>query len=104
MGSACDELYCLNGRACVKPERREEFLKTIEANRNTTLAEEPLAVKYVIGEDQDTPNTFHFFEQYKGKAGFEAHTKAPHFPNWEKFVGPIRLRLSWMCDFTQKQH
>ena len=44
-----------------------------------TLTKEPLAVEYTYGEDETTRNTFHFHEKYKGRAGFEAHTKAPHF-------------------------
>ena len=31
------------------------------------------------GESTTERNTFYFHEQYKGKAGFEAHTQAPHF-------------------------
>ena len=27
-----------------------------------------------------------FFEQYEGKAGFEAHTKTEHFAAWEAFA------------------
>ena len=31
-------------------------------------------------------NSFHFFEQYEGREGFEEHTQTPHFAAWEKFV------------------
>ena len=83
---ASDGLYCLNVKVCVKPERREEFLKCIEANQRGTLSTEPRAVTYLYGEDEATSNTFHFFEQYRGREGFEEHTRAPHFAVWEKFV------------------
>ena len=79
-------LYCLNVQLCIKPERRDEFLATIKANQAGTLSKEPLAVTYLFGEDESTPNTFHFFEQYEGRAGFEAHTQAPHFADWEAFA------------------
>ena len=79
-------LYCLNVQLCIKPERRDEFLATIKANQAGTLSKEPLAVTYLFGEDETTPNTFHFHEKYKGRAGFEAHTKAPHFAVWETFA------------------
>ena len=69
-------LHCLNVQLCIKPERRDEFLATIKANQAGTLSKEPLAVTYLFGEDENTPNTFHFFEQYEGRAGFEAHTQA----------------------------
>ena len=51
-----------------------------------TLTKEPLAVEYTYGEDETTRNTFHFHEKYKGRAGFEAHTKAPHFAVYVKFA------------------
>lgn len=79
--------YCLAVKLCVKPERRDEFLECIANNQRGTLSSaEPLALEYKYGEDATTPNTFHFFEKYKGKEGFEAHTKAPHFVVWEKFA------------------
>ena len=83
-------LYCLNVKLCIKPEVREEFLDCIRANQRGTLSSEPLAVTYVFGEDEATPNTFHFFEQYRGIEGFEAHTKSPHFADWEQFIRPSR--------------
>jgi quinol monooxygenase YgiN len=77
--------FCLNVSVFVKPERREEFLKCIVANQMGTLSSEPLAIEYLWGEDVDTLNTFHFFEKYEGRAGFEAHTQSPHFANWLEF-------------------
>ena len=79
-------LFCLNVCLRVKPERREEFLACIRANQKGTLATEPLAVTYAYGEDESTPDTWRFFEQYEGKAGFEAHTKTEHFAAWEAFA------------------
>ncbi|EOD25714.1 hypothetical protein EMIHUDRAFT_205801 [Emiliania huxleyi CCMP1516] len=51
-----------------------------------TLSTEPLAVEYVWGEDVDQPNTFHFYEKYEGRRGFEAHQATPHFAAWEVFA------------------
>eukprot|EP00306_Pavlova_sp_CCMP459_P021281 CAMPEP_0185550170 /NCGR_PEP_ID=MMETSP1381-20130426/19786_1 /TAXON_ID=298111 /ORGANISM="Pavlova sp., Strain CCMP459" /LENGTH=171 /DNA_ID=CAMNT_0028162941 /DNA_START=28 /DNA_END=543 /DNA_ORIENTATION=- len=79
-------LFCLNVCLKVKPERREEFIKCIRANQRGTLTSETLALEYVFGEDESTPNTFHFFEKYLSKEGFEAHTKTPHFAAWEEFA------------------
>jgi len=79
-------LYCLNVTLYVKPERRAEFLQCIKNNKAGTLSNEPLAVTYCYGEDTKEPNTFHFHEQYIGREGFEAHTKALHFAAWEKFA------------------
>ena len=78
--------FCLNVKLCIKPERRDEFMECIKNNKAGTLGTEPLAEAYIWGEDTETKNTFHFYEKYKGKAGFEAHQKTPHFAAWEKFA------------------
>ena len=70
----------------VKPSRREEFLRCIRANREGTLRTEPLALLYQWGESATELNTFYFQEAYKGKAGFEAHTRTAHFAAWEEFA------------------
>lgn len=83
---AADRRYCLNVKLCVKPEVRSAFLACILANQKGTLSSEPLACKYLFGEDEAAPNTFHFFEQYQSVEGFEAHTNTPHFAAWEAFA------------------
>lgn len=83
--------FCLNVKLCIKPERRDEFLECIRDNQAGTLGTEPLALEYVFGEDADEPNTWHFYEKYVGRAGFEAHQATPHFAAWEAFAatGPF---------------
>ncbi|KAJ1634790.1 hypothetical protein T492DRAFT_491095 [Pavlovales sp. CCMP2436] len=76
-------LYCVNVKLCVTPAARDTFLTCIRENQAGTLRTEPLAVKYLVGEDAHTPNTFHFLEQYMGEAGFAAHTESAHFKAWE---------------------
>jgi quinol monooxygenase YgiN len=78
--------YCLSVCLKVRAERRREFLACIGANRRGTLSSEPLALEYLFGEDEEEPNTFHFFEAYEGREGFEAHTRTPHFKDWEAFA------------------
>lgn len=85
-GGAAEPLYCLNVVLRIKPERRTEFLECIKMNQLGTLNNEPRAVSYVYGEDDDLPNTFRFFEQYVGVAGFDEHRDTSHFANWEKFA------------------
>lgn len=85
-----DYAYCLNVNLYPKADVRDEFLQVIAANKAGTDANEPLALQYVYGESTTAPNVFHFHEQYTGedagKEGFEAHTKAPHFGDWEAFA------------------
>lgn len=63
----------------VKPSRRDEFLSVIRANQAGTLSTEPLARGYTFGENTETPNVFHFQEQFASEDGFKAHTKTEHF-------------------------
>ena len=78
--------FCLNVKLCIKPERRVEFIECIQNNQKGTLQTEPLAIEYVWGEDTSEPHTFHFFEKYEGRQGFEAHQSTPHFAAWEEFA------------------
>ena len=78
--------FCLNVKLCVKPERRSEFIECIQSNQKGTLATEPLALEYVWGEDMAEANTFHFYEKYQGRQGFEAHQATEHFAAWERFA------------------
>ena len=82
----CGSKFCLNVQLCIKPERRDEFIECIRNNQKGTLSSEPLALEYTWGEDTTEPNTFHFYEKYEGKAGFEAHQATDHFAAWEEFA------------------
>ena len=78
--------FCVSVNLYVKPECREEFLRVIAINSAGTLSNEPLNISYTWGESTTEKNTFHFQEQFKGQAGFDAHTQSPHFATWKKFA------------------
>ena len=78
--------FCLNVKLCIKAECRDQFIECIRNNQKGTLSTEPLALEYTWGESTEEPNTFHFYEKYEGKAGFEAHQATPHFAAWEEFA------------------
>eukprot|EP00567_Pseudictyota_dubia_P005186 CAMPEP_0197457168 /NCGR_PEP_ID=MMETSP1175-20131217/45295_1 /TAXON_ID=1003142 /ORGANISM="Triceratium dubium, Strain CCMP147" /LENGTH=212 /DNA_ID=CAMNT_0042991441 /DNA_START=116 /DNA_END=754 /DNA_ORIENTATION=+ len=78
--------YCLNAKLSIKPEQREEFLKTIKEGQKLTLSDEPGSIQFVVGEDKDSSNTFYLFEHYESEEAFHAHTKAPHIALWEGLV------------------
>ena len=80
-----DSLFCLNVALHVKPDRRAEFLDAMRVDQAGALNSEPNAATYLFGEDASTPNTFHMFEQYIGRAGFEEHAQSPHYAAWAKF-------------------
>ena len=81
------DLFCVNVRCHVKPERRADFLTEISADQRGTLTSEPLAKAMLVGEDTSNTNVFHFHEEfYCGREGFKAHTASPHFQPWQCFV------------------
>jgi quinol monooxygenase YgiN len=84
------DAFCLNVQLSMRPEVREEFLKVIENNARGSNQDEPLCLQYIYGEDTDTPNVFHFHEQFTGKdggkEGFDAHAATDHFAKWEHFL------------------
>ena len=62
----------------VKPEERENFLELATQTAKATNEKEPGVNTYIFYEDQNTPNLFFFFEEWKNKAAFEAHLEQPH--------------------------
>lgn len=79
------ERFCLNVRLDVKPERLEEFLKTIKINEAGTRTE-PKNIRYSWGHSTTEPTSFHFQEQFCGQSGFDQHASSPHFSTWEAFA------------------
>jgi quinol monooxygenase YgiN len=77
--------FCLNVRLDVKPERRDEFLKVIQHDGKSTVANELDALQFVVGEDVDSTNTFYLHEQYKSEDAFTYHTQTPHYAKWQTF-------------------
>jgi quinol monooxygenase YgiN len=74
---AAERPFALNVKVHVKPERWEAFLAVIQQDAAQTVATEAGAWQFTLGEDTSTPHVFYFHEQYRDKAGFEAHTKTP---------------------------
>lgn len=84
--SQYENIFCLNVQLCIDSAVRDEFLEVIANNARGSNEEEPQCLQYVWGEDATEANTFHFHEQYVGKAGFEAHAATDHFAEWEAFA------------------
>lgn len=62
----------------VKPEDRDTFLELATQTAKATNETEPGVNTYIFYEDENTPNLFFFFEEWKNKAAFEAHLEQPH--------------------------
>uniref|UniRef100_A0A7S4JE53 ABM domain-containing protein n=1 Tax=Odontella aurita TaxID=265563 RepID=A0A7S4JE53_9STRA len=78
--------YAVNAKFSILPERREEFLKIIKEDQKQTLATEPGALRFVVGEDPKENNTFYLHEEYTSEEAFEAHGTTPHYGPWDKFT------------------
>lgn len=95
--------YCLSVKLSVNPTRRDEFLQTIRKNAKGTLTLEPACRQYTWGESKEYPNVFNFQEQFDNKEGFIAHTKMPHFLEWEKFASsPDAFTAPPVLDFFEE--
>jgi (4S)-4-hydroxy-5-phosphonooxypentane-2,3-dione isomerase len=71
----------------VKPERLEEYLKTtINLDGKGSVGDEPGCYRFDVLQDNTDPNKVYFYEVYKDRAAFEAHTKAPHYLKWAETV------------------
>ena len=77
--------FAINVKVSVKPERRAEFLDAIGKDAAQTLATEPGALQFTLGEDTETKNVFHFHEQYKTLEDIKHHQSMKHFAEYQSF-------------------
>lgn len=96
--------FALNVRLDVKPERRDDFLQIIQNDQSNTVAKEPDALQFVVGEDVDSPNTFYLHEQYKSEDAFKYHTETPHYAEWKKFCDSEPFSVAPVVDFYLCTH
>lgn len=77
----------LNVKFVLKPEaNRAAFFAALSVDQEQTLATEPGALQFAIGQDDKDPNTIHLHEQYKSKQDFEYHNTTPHFKDFIQYV------------------
>lgn len=80
-------MYVLFVKVHVKPERLADYLKaTAEVDARGSVGDEPGCFRFDVLQDEADPNTVYFYEVYRDKAAFEAHTRAPHFVKWRDTV------------------
>eukprot|EP00588_Corethron_pennatum_P010176 CAMPEP_0194272574 /NCGR_PEP_ID=MMETSP0169-20130528/6110_1 /TAXON_ID=218684 /ORGANISM="Corethron pennatum, Strain L29A3" /LENGTH=229 /DNA_ID=CAMNT_0039015275 /DNA_START=82 /DNA_END=771 /DNA_ORIENTATION=- len=75
----------LNLKISLKPERRDDFFKVIQNDAKQTVATEPGALQFTLGEDTEKINIFYLHEQYKEMKDVEHHQTTPHFDEWQAF-------------------
>jgi quinol monooxygenase YgiN len=65
-------------KVSIKPNQRDRWLELIRTNASQTRAEEGCE-SYDVGEDLDTPNTFHVVERWTSLEAQYNHFRAPEF-------------------------
>ena len=75
-------MYILMVRLKIKVDKVEEFIKASIGDGEGSVRNEPGCRRFDIIQDGTDPTKFAFCEVYNDKAGFEAHTKYPHFEKW----------------------
>jgi autoinducer 2-degrading protein len=97
-------VLALNVKLAVKPDRRVEFLDVIQMDGAETLAKEPGALQFVLGEDTSTNNVFYLHEQYKSLDDFRYHESTPHFAKWKAFCATGPFHQDPIVDIYECQH
>ena len=82
-----DRMISLVVRLDVVPDRREEFLAAITAQRRLDVRRRARLppVRRLPGSQSD-PHHFVLYEIYRDEAALEAHRAAPHFARWREAV------------------
>ena len=76
--------YCVNMALFLKPERVDDFLKVILADREGTL-QEPGNRQFTVGRSTTDPTLFYLHEEFVDADGMAEHRKTPHYDVWAAF-------------------
>jgi (4S)-4-hydroxy-5-phosphonooxypentane-2,3-dione isomerase len=71
-------------KARIKPDKRERFLKAIEADALGSERDEPGCARFNVLQDAQDANVYYFYEVYKDQAALEAHRAMPHYATWRE--------------------
>jgi len=88
------------GMVVAKPEKREE-LRAILAAQVVPARAEPGCINYEFHVDAEDPNTFMFYENWRGAADLDAHLRMPHLKPLQSRVDellsrPVEIRFYQM--------
>jgi len=94
-------VYVLFVKLHVKPERLDEYLRaTIDGDAKGSVGSEPGCYRFDVIQDISDPTTIYFYEVYRDKEAFDAHSQAPHFLKWQDAVkdwysAPAEVGYGW---------
>jgi autoinducer 2-degrading protein len=73
-----DDVLGIFASITVKPERRKQFLSTIQDTARRSVQEETGCVRFDIFQDKGQENRYLLYEVYVDEAAFEVHLATPH--------------------------
>ena len=76
-------MYAIFVTVKVNPDKRQQFLETIEEDTICSERDEPGCLRFNVLQDTSDENTYYFYEVYRDEAALEAHRKAPHYAVWQ---------------------
>ena len=80
-------MYVLWVKVQVKPEFQQRYVEaTVELDAKQSVSTESGCYRFDVLQDEKDPNTVYFFEVYRDRAAFEAHTQTPHIAKWRDTV------------------
>jgi (4S)-4-hydroxy-5-phosphonooxypentane-2,3-dione isomerase len=80
-------MYVLFVKVQVKPEFRDQYVATtVSLDAKGSVGDEPGCYRFDVLQDEKDPNIVYFYEVYRDRAAFDAHTQAPHFLKWRDAV------------------
>jgi quinol monooxygenase YgiN len=93
-------MYILFVKTHVKPEVLEQFLKiTSDVDARGSVQDEPGCLRFDVVQSQKDPCEVWFYEVYRDRAAFDAHTKTPHFLKWREAI-----KADWYDKPTEVVH
>jgi len=91
--------FAINVAFKAKPERRDEFLKLMKNNLRQTMASEPNALQFVLGQDVDDADVFYLHEEYKTRADHaDPHSKTSYYDECLAFFDTEPFAMPHVAD------
>lgn len=83
-------VIALNVKFVVKPEHKEDLLCLLKTDGEQTLATEPGALQFVLGQDTTHANVIHLHEQYRNMEAVQYHRETAHFLAYREFCSTVQ--------------
>ena len=79
----------------IKHGSADEFIPLIMENRRSSLANEKGCRNFVVMENLEEADTFHFYEEYDNLDAFKEHQKSEHFKKYFDVAKDLMVERNW---------